>query len=283
MAAGDLITRDYQYEFNGLLMGSGTPLVVESIEGLWSMPELRTADIERNDYHGDIPGEDLLGPRSIEIELHATADSQIEMEAALLNAARTFQPRLQEVHFVWKRPGQVRKFVNCRPRKRQFPTSYEMAHGLSKGSLLLHASDPVIYALAEKNASIFLSGPTTNADGTTNPGATIGSTTWTNDGDWETWPRLILEGAGDNPRIGNGEDGNRQIRIDVIMGTNDRLVMDAHPQRRTVTLNGVDRYDLVRTDNQWWRLLEGTNTITFSRGAATGSQTLTIAGRDAWV
>lgn len=272
MAAGDLITRNYQYEFNGILMGSNTAYTVEGLEGLWAMPELRTADIERNDAHGDIPGEDLMGPRTLEADIKVTADTQIAMETAMMAVAKAMRPRTDEAEFVWQRPGQVKKFVKCRPRKRSFPSNFEMARGLATGSVVLYAPDPVIYSLAERTSNINLAA-----------GVASGSTTWTSQGDFETWPRFTLTGAGSNPRFSNNQESGRQVRIDVVMAAGDTLVVDTHPDRRTVTLNGVDRYDLVRTDNQWWRLFAATNTITFSRTDTTGSQSLAIAGRDGWV
>lgn len=271
MVAGDLVVLPYQYEFNGLLMGSGTPYTVTGLEGLWALPEIRTADIERNDGHGDVPGEDLMGPRIMEAEITVTADTQTLMETHMLNIARAMRVRQDDIPLVWLRPGQAKKQVNCRPRRRSFPSKYEMARGIAEGMVQLYCPDPLIYANLEKTLQITL------------PAATAsGSAVWANNGDFETWPKFTLQGAGSNPRFANQQAANRQVRIDLVMASGDTLVVDTHPLRRTVALNGVDRYDLVRIDNQWWELLEGNNTITFSRTATTGSQTLTVAARDTW-
>jgi phage-related protein len=273
VAVGDLVVANYQYEYNGLLMGSLTSYVVEGIEGLWDLPDIRTADQERLDWHGDNPGEDLIAPRRKVITIKAYADTQTQMETNLALLAKTFRQRNNQLPFVWQRPGQAKKFVNARPRRRQFPTSYEMAHGLAAGSVELYCPDPTIYALANSTATVVLASGAAGAS----------TTTATNGGDFEVWPTLTITGAGTNPRISNQQDSNRQVRIDVSMGAGDTLVINTHPNARTATLNGVDRYDLVRNDNQWWMLQSGANTIGFSRTGTAGSQTLTVVWNDGWM
>jgi hypothetical protein len=271
MAAGDLIVANYQYEYNGLLMGANTPYTVTGLEGLWDQPETRTFDLERNDGHGDLPGEDLLASRKMVAEITATADTQVITETQLLAIATAFAVRQDDIPFVWQRPGQVKKCVFCRPRRRSFKSDYEMARGVADGVVELYSPDPTIYSLILKTQQIVLAA-----------GNNSGSTALTNAGFHESWPKFTLTGAGSNPRFANQQDSNRQVKIDLTMAGGDTLVVDTHPARRTVFLNGVDRYDLVRADNQWWRLLAGANTVTFSRTATTGVQTLTVDWRDAW-
>lgn len=273
MAAGDLVVANYQYEYNGLLMGANTPYLIEGLEGLWDMPDIRTSDMERIDSHGDVGGEDFMASRKLIATIKAYADTQTVMETNLATMAKAFQPRSGELQLVWQRPGQVKKYINARPRRRSFPTSYEMAHGLSAGTVELYAPDPTIYALAGKTASVVLAAG--------DPGAS--TVVATNAGDWEVWPVLTVTGAGTNPRIANNTDSGKTVRIDVSMGAGDTLVINTHPSSRTVTLNGTDRYDLVRSDNQWWRLLAGANTISFSRTGTAGAQTLTVAWNDGWI
>lgn len=272
MAAGDLVVADYQYEYNSLLMGSGTPYTVTGLEGLWDLPAVRVFDLDRIDYHGAIPGEDLLSARSLVAEITATSSTQATMESQMLAMAQAFMVRSDDIPLVWQRPGQVKKMINCRPRRRSFKSDYEMAKGLADGVVELYAADPTIYSLAQKTQNIVL-----------NAGTASGNGAFSNAGFFDSWPKFTLVGAGSNPRFANAQDSNRQVRIDITMAGGDTLVVDTHPLRRTVTLNGVDRYDLVRSDNQWWKLAAGSNTITFSRTATTGTQTLTVAWYDAWL
>lgn len=271
MPAGDLLTANYQYEFNGILMGSGTNWIVESIDGLFEMPALVSGDVDRSDTHGEIPGEDWMRGRTILMELKGTFDTGTLMDAAMRDMAKAMRPRTAEAQFMIRRPGAVDKYINCRPKRRVFQSNYTLARGIAAGTVELRATDPLIYDKTAKTVAIAIAA-----------GSTSNSGTATNAGDFETWPKLTIAGAGTNPRISNSTNGNRQVKVDLVMGSGDTLVIDTHPSRRTVLLNGVDRYDVVRTDNQWWEILEDANTITFSRTGTTGTQTLTVEWRDAW-
>lgn len=290
MAAGDLITRATQYEFGGLLLGSGTPYIVESMEGLDSMPELRSDDEDRQDDHGAIPGIDLLPGRTIEATLNVNDVSHAAIMARYRDMARVMSPSRVEIPLVFRRPGEDRKQVFARPRRRNFPSNYDVAHGLAIGSLQWFAPDPRIYSLIERSAQVVLAGDVANADGTVTPGARSGSVVVNNAGDFRTFPRFRIEGDGTNPRIavsnqtpapdGTSYNG-RTFAIDYDMAAADRFDIDS--KRKTIALNGANSYRFRRTDSRWWELMPGTQTVTFSRSDTTGTQTYTVYWYDAWI
>jgi phage-related protein len=68
--------------------------------------------------------------------------------------------------------------------------------------------------------------------------------------------------------------------MDVILGSTDLLVVDT--KAKTVFINGTDRYDIVRSDNQWWALLPGSNSLLYTRSSTSGNSTATVKFRDAY-
>ncbi len=273
MAAGDLITGNYQYEYSGLLMGSGTPYIMEKVEGLYSLPDIRSRDSDRQDEHGSYPGLDLLSARRIILRMAMNETDGPGVESLLANAGRAFRPATIEAPLVFQRPGQGgKRFVMARTKRRNFDAEvdWKYTRGKGRGQVELSASDPRIYSLTLKSTQVNLPGGASAA-----PDLLVD-----NDGDHDTWATIIISGPTVNPRIQNATDDAREIKLDITL-TTEELVIDL--QRKTVTVDGVDRYDVVRTDNQWWKIQPGPNTIKYNRTGTTGSSMLVIEHRDTWI
>lgn len=285
MPAGDLITLatndlGVQYEYAGVLFGTTTNLVVDSMEGLDSMPDFGTDDTDRNDDHGSIPGRDLLKSRELTMALKVDGVDHAAVMATFRALARVMRPLTAEVPFVFKRPGEVTKQVFVRPRKRDFPSNAEVALGLAKGSLNWNAPDPRIFSLVEHHAQIVLAA-----------GVDSGQVLVHNAGDFHGYVRFVLSGAGTNPRFAvsgqtadplDGTNFNgRTTALDLDMAAGD--VLQVIPKTRHILLNNFNAYQFKRTDNQWWELMPGDNTVTFDRTGTAGIQTLDIFWFDAWL
>jgi hypothetical protein len=271
MAAGDLVVANYQYEFNSLLIGSQTDYIVTAIEGLLSLPDVRSHDLDRQDRHGAIGGRDLLSGRKVIFDLSVIANSQGTIESNLRQLSRAFRPSSVDIPLVWQRPaGGPKRRLNCRPRRREFTAGYDVAHMLAEGAVELFAADPRIYSNDVSTQDFII--PNSGNSVTANLHSY---------GDFPTPPTLTITGPVTNPRISNVADNNRQIRLDVVMTAGQTLVVDVGA--RTVTLDGADRYDLVRGDNQWWEIQDGDNSITYNRTDTGAGSTLTMTWRDAWM
>lgn len=285
MAAGDLITLalndlGVQYEYASILFGTTTHLVVQTMDGLDSSPELASDDTDRNDDHGSIPGRDLLKSREVTMALEVDGLGHADVMATFRNLARVMRPLKVEVPFVFKRPGEVKKQVFVRPRKRAFPSNAEVAMGLGKGSLNWLAPDPRIYSLTEHHLQIVLAA-----------GANSGQVVVNNAGDFHAYARFVLSGAGTNPRIAvsgqtpdpldGSNDNGRTTALDLNMAAGD--VLQVFPKTKHILLNNANAYQVRRNDNQWWELMPGNNTVTFDRTGTAGIQTLDIFWFDAWL
>lgn len=276
MAVGDLITRDHQYEYCGLLMGSGTPYMVEDWDGLLDQPNIRSNDLNRNDTDGVVPGQDLYGSRTITGKLHLLSDSLSNSTSAMYDAIEAWQTAMRakqiEFPFVYKLPGRAKRYINCRPRKSSAPKDYELARGHGVISVQLSASQPWHYDLASSTYSIGI------LSGFDNQNITM-----TLPSNWPTRPVFTISGYAVNPMISVGGqtpmDGvshnGRVFGLNVTLGIMDQLVIDM--ANKMVTLNGSPRPDLIRTDAQWWHLFPGQNQISYQRNSDRGNSTASPA------
>lgn len=259
MAAGDLITRDGQYEFNGLLLNDSVAdvdtLRVMGTTGLFDLPDMKVSDSELQDDHGGQAGRDLLTMRTIVMDLRVIASTKANMYNKLEAIDSAFQPQSVLIPFVYQRAGIGKRFLNVRPRRiGGFDTSAQMDHGLAEGSVMLMAPDPRKLALPVRSQDIVIA-----VSGTTNSG------TLAMNGNFKggAKPIISIQGPITNPRIVNAADGGRTIRIDQVITAGQTLIVNAID--RSVTLVGVDFSANVRTDNQWWNLMPGNNLITVTR------------------
>jgi hypothetical protein len=161
VALGDLIARDFQYEFRNLLFGSGTPFVVTGFENLLGMGDLASNDLDRQYEHGAFPGLLRYTARVLPCDMTIVGSMGAEIEQNLALARKAFQvprKRLTMVMdgLVFKRPGEPKKVLYCRCTRRSFKSSYETAHGFSEGSLEFTAPDPIIYGLDVKTQNLVL-------------------------------------------------------------------------------------------------------------------------------
>lgn len=280
-APGDLITDDYQYEYNGLLVGHATDWVVESVEGIFDLPDVKDNDLDRAYDHGAVPGQDFLDKRKIVVTMSmdvAPADS----EAEALRLADAFKSGMAETPFIWRRPGQPLKACWGRTRRRSLPTSYELAHGQAQAVVQVDASDPRIYTLEELFAPLV-----TMAIGQTTVSVDIVSL-----GNFRSKRvRLVVTGGATNPRLKVTNqtplpDGtaynNNTIALDFLLASGETLEIDQG--LKTVQVDGVDHYGYTRNDNMWWELLPGLNRITYTRSGTNvaSASTLLVGWHDAW-
>lgn len=276
MAVGDLITQDYQYEYNGLLMGAGTPYQLNRITGLLTPPPVADRDKARDDAWGDFPGFDTYSPRYIgyDIWLDESVDPGLEAEQAIDALVEAHQIARDQLPREWvmQRPdGRGKRYCWARPRNVDFEASYDFTRGVCLGSAQVKAHDPRIYSLGE------LMVPATILNTTTNIAVNINY-----DGKVDGAPRFEIQGPATNPIISNQDDNSRAIRLNGTLAAGETLVVDV--KRRTITMGVTDVWrDWYRSDNQWWHLVPGVNRITYTRSDAGGPSTVNIFYRNAWM
>ena len=297
MAAGDLITTNYQYEYNGLLLGSGTPYIMEKVTGL-----LTTADVIDNHYkaqsrQGKILGQESFDARHVQFDVSIDGTSGSDAEdkiAALMNAfvmppyfsglsvidlvaddyaAFSSTPSNPDKFFVFQRPNKGKRAFYGHVNKVSFDSTGDVAQGLAKGSVDLLCIDPLCYSIGPLNHLV--SGTIANT-------ATSGSVTCTNAGNFPTQRlRISLVGPMTNPVITNGTTGRAMKFTGTLPTSSDTLVVMVHG--REIWVNDVPDTSYRRSDFQWFDLQPGGNTIQVTRSVSAAAAPFTVQFQDAWM
>lgn len=277
MPAGDLITKDGQYEFLSLLLNSGNEsngIKVIRTQGLFDLPPFKGFEAELDDDHGGTVGRKLLSMRrfTMELEIMAVGDKGLMMNTIdVVNG--TFQPRQVVNPLVFQRPYVGKRFVNARvSRFSGLDSNWTREMGRATALAEFVAPDPRKLALVQSSQVITIaSGGVTQSGTVAMAGNFLGGAK----------PILEIQGPVTNPRITNAGDSNRGMRLDLVINTGQTLILNAND--RTATMGGVDQSDKIRTDNQWWVLNPGDNLITFTRSnSPANTGILTVKWWNSW-
>jgi hypothetical protein len=273
---GDRIVTEYQYEFDGLVIGSGTDFVVEKVSGLLGSPAVRNTDTDKFNRHGATPGVPSYQKRTIGIDGAILGIAGEDIEEKILLANATFQLprrrfRVPNKKFVFYRPGQVKKFVWARAERRDIDSEFLTARGLAKFSIDMVAPDPLIYSLDEHVVELTLDVGETN-------------------GQIEVWQRgdladgaepiIEIDGPATDAIITSATDDNREIKLEGDIDVAETFTLDTGLLE--ADLDGADAFSMVRNDSQYWALLPGRNIISYQRTGSAAISRLRIRWRDTW-
>lgn len=290
MAAGDLVTREHEFELRGLLMGPGGVWQVREIEGLGT-PPFRTSDSPRPVQHGEFPGLDLLEGRTVRLSLlteHADSavlrDRADELTRAWAPADGDAGERDVPLHI---RPlGDRKEVVFGRPRRCTIRLEVDLFEAeILAADVEYRAQDPRRYSATESSVSV--SPPVTSAGRTYDltfdrayGAGTSGTVTATNVGNFGTFPVWTIDGPLTNIDLENATVG-KTVSIAISLAVGDMLEVDF--QERTVLLNGTaSRYNTLTSGaSDWWELTPGDNDLRL--GADSGSGSATVTWRSAWL
>jgi len=116
-------------------------------------------------------------------------------------------------------------------------------------------------------------------------GTPVGTTAVETVGNADCPPIIRLFGPVTNPRIQNITDGNRELRFNVTLTTEQFLEIDF--RERTVFLNGDpnrNRYQqLDFTTSEWWTLLPGTNFVRYTADTFAAPARAVVSYRCQWI
>lgn len=250
------LDRNGQYEVDGLLMGLGTPYVVETVVGLGGIPEVKHVDRDLGDTDGGYAGSDYLAPREVVMAVGLDGEPETEAYDDLIAAlGQVFRPRRVSegsVVFRWQRFGRIRR-LTARPRGLILPWDEDFFMGAGRAAVRLIAHDPVVYS-----DTVETEGPSTGAVAVTNLG------------NYPVWP-VITTAAGGDISLTNTTTGEAVV----FTGLPSATVIDFKARTAETTVGDVDVYSTVNAAPAWWQVQPGLNDLEFSADA-------TIEFRHGW-
>lgn len=289
MAAGDLITTDWEMEFRDLLMGGSTSYSIVSVEGLLDLPEVTSSDQARLRRHGLRAGDDFLQGRAVTVTLEIYASSEAAFTAAISGLKSALRPGIAEVPLVFRLPsvaGGAKFQVNARVRKVSWPVTMAQFHRIPEVVVEFYSTDPRLYS------NTLLTGTTTLPTGagglafnavapfTFGATSTGGTLNLTNSGSWITPVVFRIDGPVTTPRIIH-DDLGLELKLTLTVASGEYILLDS--ESRTILLGGTaSRYADLSSTSRWFDLEPGVNTISF-RGATTAAGSLSATYRSAWV
>jgi hypothetical protein len=271
---------DFQVEFNGFLMGDGTPYEIPPTCDFLDMAAIKTMDQQRTWADGSWSGPDfadvVLPSMPVEISGATLAAFQANV-AAFRNA---FVPQTAPTPLWVKLPGMAVQGIPAKANKRSMPIGLEWNGGFTAAAVQWRCPDPAWQSLPR---SLVLTGGSAGASGMTFPlfaavfdvldfgvtGVSSASGTLTNAGNTPAWPVVVITQPG-------------SIIIDGFVVTYAQAIPAGQTvaidyKAGTATLTG----DIDRTTQLTVRQFSpvtSTSSVFFS--AASGTATLTIA--DIW-
>jgi hypothetical protein len=289
---------DYQYNFNGLTFGEGTQIMVDHAEGFEGF-EVRTSDSDEPRNDGAIRGLDYVSARTIAftLALGETSDTDYETDWATIREA--FMPsRSTDQALTFKRPGQVERYINCRPIQLVRVEDYLRFNQIGHPPLVFRAVDPRIYSSATQSliATVFASSsggmdwPVTNwpIDFT---GASQTLFSAVNNGTADAYPLIRFYG----PTVGtvtgvtltNLTNGD-VLTVSTTITTGQILTADmtaavTGANTLVVSLDGANRYGSWAVPRAPFRLSPGSNDLKFTVSGTSTDALASIQWSDTWI
>lgn len=292
------ILKDHQHELGGVVIGTGTAVVIASIEGL-GRPDVRSADVDPPHSDGIWLGADYYNGRTVRIDAAIKAPGDQAAALDILGALQSLHddPTLRltggaTTELRLKFPGRDVRVLKGRLRKVEADLS-TLVHGWVPLDIEFLAADPLYYSDSQQSTTLQLGmiseggftapvvapivvnpGP----GGLTRPG-------WIHvDGVAPTWPVLRIDGPCANPLITHVETG-RTLQLNTVIEPGDWIGIDTRPTWRSVMRrNGgnaapaltaasrIDRFSLPPGRSELrWQATDPTNTAR-----------LTVTWRPAW-
>ncbi|MFB8107284.1 hypothetical protein ACFC3O_31515 [Streptomyces sp. NPDC056007] len=260
---------DWTSEYNGLTIGApGSAVSLAAVDGLLSLPDMRTADLTLVQRHGLYPGDDYMGGRAVTLTLEVYGRTAEEFTEALSAVYAAFRPTEAEKPLRFRFPGVAggrTAFVNVRTRKRSAPLDLNFAYHVCNVAVELFATDPYIYGDALETFT--LSSPWAGSD-----------------------PKLRFRQIGSVPALPVIRLDNAQniLLTDEVTGRSFGLIyggnaiIDSAAQRVTSDAGG-DFTGRVTPGSTWPEFEYGDHRLAMTSEATTRPTTAAITWRNRWV
>lgn len=149
---------DWTCEFNGLVMGvPDSAISIVGVDGLLSLPDVRTSDLVLVQRNGLWPGKDYLNGRTVTLTLEIYGSTQAEFTSALNALQAAFVPGIDEIPFRFRFPGAAggqTAYVMARTRRRSAPLDLNFAYLTANMVIELYATSPEMIGDASRAVTV---------------------------------------------------------------------------------------------------------------------------------
>lgn len=276
---------NYSFQFGSFVFGgASSPYQIQSVDGLESLPDLRTQDDNRGFNDGMFSGRDFLGGRTVTMEIFVFAGNgySAQQNFDLLQAALIPQQTGTTALTYQLSVTDETRIVYSRVRTRRATIDKEYTFGYIRAQYSFFCPDPRYYSETLSTQSLI---PTQTLGRTydrtydmTYGGGATGTIVY-NTGNTTTYPTITLNGPITDPTISNGSTGEF-ITVQGTYLVTDTIVIDL--LNKTITLNGSSARNLLLGTSKWFGAAPGYTTFAFSgSGYTIGTTSATVSYRSA--
>ncbi|MEU8791562.1 hypothetical protein [Streptomyces sp. NPDC048643] len=149
---------DWTCEFNGLVVGEpDSAISIVGVDGLLSLPDVRTSDLTLVQRNGLWPGRDYMNGRTVTVTLEVYGSTREEFTEALNALQAAFTTGLDELPFRFRFPGAAADqtaYVMARVRRRSAPLDLNFAYLTCNMVVELFSTAPYIIGDAPREATV---------------------------------------------------------------------------------------------------------------------------------
>jgi hypothetical protein len=284
------LTQIYSFAFkNQVFGGANSPYQILSVDGLESLPGIRSQDDNRGYADGMFSGRDFLSGRTITIIFNtfgtpggASAQTNYNtIQSILLPQTQGTTP----LYFKFPNSPTSEQFVNARVRALRTSVDPDYTYGKITSQVEFFCPDPNYYNNSNQSAVMAVLDPvgrTYNRIYNLLYGNSTNSiqTTISNIGWATTYPTITLVGPIIDPILGNVTTNN-YLNFTVTLNSAQTLVVDLY--NKLVTLNGQPARNLL-TSGTWFAAPPGNSTFSlFGTGTAANVTVATVTWNSAYI
>lgn len=260
---------EWTCEYGGLIIGAqDSPLSLVHVDGLLSLPEVRSSDLTLVQRDGLWAGDDYVSGRPVTLTVEAYGRDIPEFTKALNSLQASFRVGRPEMPLRFRFPGVAggaTAYVNVRPRKRSAPLDLNFAYGVANVVIELFATDPGIYADSTRSVRV--------ASAKAGPDPV---TYLTQNGSVPARPLVTVTDA-KNPVLLDAATGNR-----FAVSYTGSFTVDSAAQRVTNSAGG-DIKGLVVDGSVWPEFEAGDHRLTLTSENKDVQADAVLSWREAWV
>lgn len=283
------LTVPYSFSFNGQTFGGAdSPYQILSVDGLESLPNIRSQDDNRGYADGMFSGRDFYGGRTISIIFNTFGANGVSAQTNFNTIQSYLLPQTSgTTPLYFKFPPNDTQFINARVRALRTTLDPNYTYGYITSQVEFFCPNPAYFSNNEQTASLAYTpatGRTYNRvyNLTYGGGSVEITTTITNNGWANAYPTITLNGPITDPILGNQTQGYALNFTGTYTDT-DELVIDLY--NKLITLNGQPARNLL-ISGEWFWALPGNNLfyLTGDAGSAVvGTTQATVTWNSAYV